>query len=170
MESASKAPKRALAASAGLLLALAVLIGIAAGIGGYTFVYAQGFSYLSSDPQVCANCHIMQSQYDAWQKSGHHHVAVCNDCHLPHGFFSKYVAKAINGFNHGKAYTLQNFAEPIAIKPFNSRILQDNCVDCHRPLVNEMLAATGRGEAPNCMHCHQSEGHGERAGLGGPRT
>ena len=75
---------------------------------------------MSSEPKVCANCHIMRAQYDSWQKSSHHHVAVCNDCHLPRGFVGQYVAKALNGFNHSKAYTLQNFAEPIAIKPFNA--------------------------------------------------
>jgi hypothetical protein len=36
--------KRGLAGSTGLLLALAVLIGAAAGIGGYTLVYAGGLS------------------------------------------------------------------------------------------------------------------------------
>ncbi len=52
---------------------------------------------MSSDPKVCANCHIMNLQYDSWQKSGHHHSAVCADCHLPHGFPGKYIAKARTG-------------------------------------------------------------------------
>ena len=30
------------------------------GLGLYTFVYAKGYSYLSNDPQGCANCHVMQ--------------------------------------------------------------------------------------------------------------
>ena len=158
---------RVLAGSTGLLLALAILVGATAGIGGYAFVYAEGLSYMSSDPKVCANCHIMQSQYDSWQKSSHHHVAICNDCHLPHGIVGKYVAKALNGFNHSKAYTLQNFAEPIAIKPFNAGIVQENCMYCHAPLVDEAVAATGRGKEMLCVHCHSSAGHGERAGVGG---
>jgi hypothetical protein len=33
-------------------LPLAVLIGIPAGVGAFTFVYAKGFSYLSTDPRV----------------------------------------------------------------------------------------------------------------------
>src|SRR6187399_2129362 len=78
------------AVSAMLPIALTVAIGVAAGIGGYTFRYAQGFSYFLKDPKACANCHIMQSQYDAWQKASHHEVAVCIDCHLPHSFFEKY--------------------------------------------------------------------------------
>ena len=64
------------------------------GVGGYTFLYAEGFSYMSDDPAVCVNCHIMQPQYDSWQKASHHTVATCVDCHLPHDFFRKYLAKA----------------------------------------------------------------------------
>jgi len=39
------------------LLAAAVLVGIAAGLGVYTFVYAKGYSYITNDPAACANCH-----------------------------------------------------------------------------------------------------------------
>lgn len=153
-----------------LLLTLALLIGAMIGVGSYTLVYADALSYMSSNPKVCANCHIMQAQYDSWQKSSHHHVAVCNDCHLPRDFIGKYVTKALNGFNHAKAYTLQNFAEPIAIKPFNSAIVQENCLACHRALVQDAVMARGPAEEASCVHCHWSAGHGERAGLGGPRT
>ena len=167
---AGAARQRGLAGSTTLLLALALLTGALAGIGGYTLVHADALSYMSSDPKVCANCHIMRAQYDSWQKSSHHHVAVCNDCHLPRGFVGQYVAKALNGFNHSKAYTLQNFQEPIAIKPFNSRIVQENCLACHRALVQEAATAAGSSEEMSCVHCHLSAGHGERAGLGGART
>jgi cytochrome c nitrite reductase small subunit len=154
--------------SSALLVALAVAIGAIVGIAGYTFVYAEGLSYMSSDPKVCANCHIMRAEYDSWQKSSHHHVAVCNDCHLPRDVVRQYVAKALNGFNHSKAYTLQNFAEPIAIKAFNAQIVQDNCLACHRPLVQDAAMARGPAEEASCVHCHAGAGHGERAGLGGP--
>ena len=154
--------------STALLVALAALVGIVAGIAGYTFVYAEGLSYMSSDPKVCANCHIMRAEYDSWQKSSHHHVAVCNDCHLPRDVVRQYFAKALNGFNHSKAYTLQDFAEPIAIKPFNAQIVQDNCLACHRQLVQEAVMARGPAEEASCVHCHAGAGHGERTGLGGP--
>ena len=38
---------------------IALTVGTAAGIGSYTFVYAKGASYLSNDPNACANCHVM---------------------------------------------------------------------------------------------------------------
>jgi cytochrome c nitrite reductase small subunit len=149
------------------LVVLAVLTGILLGIGGYTFLYAEGLSYASSDPKVCVNCHIMQPQYDSWQKSSHHQVATCVDCHLPHGFFGKWFAKGENGYHHSTAFTLQNFHEPILITAKNSRILQDSCIDCHGALVHDLV--TGTSDKPNdvpCVHCHRSVGHGDTTGLG----
>jgi cytochrome c nitrite reductase small subunit len=50
-------------------IALGAAIGLAVGVGGYTFVYARGGSYLTDDPAACANCHVMREQYDGWIKS-----------------------------------------------------------------------------------------------------
>lgn len=144
-------------------------VGMLLGLGAYTFHFAEGLSYFSTDPAACANCHIMQSQYDSWQKSSHHAVAACVDCHLPHTFIDKYVAKAENGYHHSTGFTFQNFHEPIMIKEKNSRILQRNCVYCHEELVDELAPSAHAGtETLACVHCHQSVGHGETAGLGGP--
>ena len=151
------------------LVFLGVLAGILLGVGGYTFLYAKGLSYMSDDPEVCINCHIMQPQYDSWQKSSHHAVAVCVDCHLPHDFLGKYVAKGENGWHHSKAFTLQNFHEPIMIKAPNARILQDNCLACHQDMVHELaVGVNGPAEEVRCVHCHVTVGHGETTGLGGP--
>ena len=45
-------------------LLLSVAVGVLAGIGSYTFSYANGFSYFSTELRACVNCHITQSQYD----------------------------------------------------------------------------------------------------------
>ena len=145
-----------------------IAAGALIGIGGVTFHYADGTSYLSSDPAACANCHIMQSQYDSWQKASHHTVATCVDCHMPTDFFGKWIAKAENGWKHSKAFTLQDFPEPIRITEKNAQILQASCLRCHAELTHGM--ATGHDEAPSCVHCHQDAGHGPMAGLGGPLT
>lgn len=142
----------------------ALAFGAAFGIGVSTFDYAEGLSYLSTDPAACANCHIMQSQYDSWQKSSHHTAAACVDCHLPAPFFQKYLAKARNGWNHSSAFTLQNFPEPILITPPNAAILQANCLRCHDALIHDVTVASG---APTCVGCHVGVGHGEQVGLGG---
>jgi len=149
---------------------LAVLLGVLAGTGAFTFRYAEGFSYFSADPKACVNCHIMTPQYDSWQKSSHHAAATCVDCHLPHTFFAKYVAKAENGYHHSKGFTLQDFHEPIMIKRKNSRILQRNCVSCHEEMVHELFRRDiGRPDAVGCIHCHAMVGHGELpTSIGGP--
>jgi cytochrome c nitrite reductase small subunit len=151
-----------------LPLLLAVSIGVADGVGVYTFRYAQGLSYFRTDPRACVNCHIMRPEYDAWQKGSHHQVAACIDCHLPHEFFAKYAAKAENGWRHGEKFTTQRFVEPIVVQARGRAILQANCLRCHGALVHEIL---GKGQAADdlpCTHCHSGVGHGEKAGLGGP--
>jgi cytochrome c nitrite reductase small subunit len=151
-----------------LVLALAGLIGTFLGIGAYTFRYAEGLSYFSTAPVACVNCHIMRPQYDAWQKASHHTAAVCIDCHLPHDFFAKYVAKAENGYRHSRAFTLQDFEEPIYVKERGREILQENCVRCHAPLVAELGFHGNEAESElRCVHCHAGAGHGETGRLGG---
>ena len=146
---------------------LAAMLGLLAGIGGFTFLYAEGLSYMSDDPKVCVNCHIMQPQFDSWQKASHHTVATCVDCHLPHGFFGKYYSKAENGYHHSVAFTFQNFHEPIMIKAKSGRILQDNCLYCHGGLVHEQIVrAAKESDEVRCVHCHRSVGHGATTGLG----
>jgi cytochrome c nitrite reductase small subunit len=155
-------------------LALAALVGVPLGLGSFTFRYAEGFSYMSSDPNVCRNCHIMNDQFDGWRKGPHHAAATCNDCHLPDRFPAKYIAKGLNGYHHSLGFTLQpsrpdepgvrvHFAEPIRIKPGNSQILQESCLRCHGDLVHEIVrGSTWADDAVRCVHCHSSVGHGAR--------
>jgi cytochrome c nitrite reductase small subunit len=111
----------------------------------------------------------MRPQYDSWQKSSHHAVAKCVDCHLPHDFVGKYVAKGENGYHHSKGFTFQDFHEPIMIKAKNARILQANCIACHGELVHELVSGVnGEPDEVQCVHCHSGVGHGDTTGLGGP--
>jgi cytochrome c nitrite reductase small subunit len=147
----------------GWTLALVLLTGVCLGLGGFTMYYAQGLSYLSNDPRACVNCHIMQEQYDGWQKASHHGVATCNDCHVPHDFLGKYLSKAANGYHHSKAFTLQNFHEPIQIKPRNAAVLQENCLRCHAGLVHDLVPHGGPAAGEwHCVKCHAGVGHGLR--------
>jgi len=146
------------------------LVGVLAGVGGFTFYKAKGHAYLSDDPKICISCHIMNEQFDGWQHGSHHAVAVCNDCHLPHtGLVAKLYVKALNGWNHSKAFTLQNFAEPIRIKPGNAVVLEENCIRCHGPVVDTITAhgtlgvptdPTWKADLYGCVRCHQAVGHG----------
>jgi cytochrome c nitrite reductase small subunit len=89
-----------------LAVVLVCLLGIPVGIGAFTFVYAKGFSYLSTDPRACV------------------------ECHLPDRGLAKWVAKADHGFRHSMAFTLQNFKEPIEITPGDREIVRANCLRC----------------------------------------
>jgi cytochrome c nitrite reductase small subunit len=145
------------------VVVLAVGFGLVAGVGVYTFGYGKGLSYFSRDPAACANCHIMQDQYSSWQKAPHHASAACVDCHLPHDFIPKMIAKTDNGWRHSKAFTLQNFHEPIRITPRNSAILQENCLRCHRDFLHAIVPGSSTDEnAVRCVQCHRGVGHGAR--------
>lgn len=157
-----------------LLLATAVLIGAAIGIGGFTFLYAEGYSYLTDDPSACANCHIMEEQYSAWLKSSHRSVAVCNDCHTPHDFIGKYSTKARNGFWHSYYFTLGGFHEPIQATGRSRAIAESACRDCHQGVTGSLVHAeqvpvfspdgreVRRSDALVCTGCHANVGHWTR--------
>lgn len=144
-----------------LLLAAALLVGVMIGIGGYTFVYAKGYSYLTNDPQACANCHVMRDHYTAWTRSSHRSVAVCNDCHTPPGTIPKYVSKAQNGFWHSFYFTTGTYPDPLRITPRNHAIAETACRKCHTELtasIDPFHSNTGRGGL-TCTSCHNEVGH-----------
>ena len=146
------------------LLVMAAAVGVAIGIAAYTFVYAEGASYLTNDPAACANCHVMSEHYSAWLKASHRAVATCNDCHTPHGLVAKYATKASNGFWHSFAFTTGRFPDPLRIKPGNRRITERACRTCHEQIVASIDAAAHagpggeRGEL-SCIRCHVAAGH-----------
>lgn len=145
-----------------LPLLLAILAGLFIGASLFTFGYGKGASYLSNNPEACVNCHVMQGHMDSWLQSSHQHVAVCNDCHLPHDAIRKWVTKADNGFFHSLAFTLGGYKDPIQIKARNRRITQSTCIDCHRNFVHSILPAIETGDTLNCVHCHADVGHAGR--------
>ena len=140
-------------------LVFGLAMGLATGIGCYTFLYAKGASYLTNDPAACANCHVMDEYYAGWIKSTHRSAAVCNDCHTPSGLVAKYVTKASNGFWHSVAFTSGQFPEPLRIKPHNREISESACRKCHQGIVEDMTGPHSKGEPASCVRCHSGVGH-----------
>ncbi|HWP59818.1 MAG TPA: cytochrome c nitrite reductase small subunit [Candidatus Acidoferrales bacterium] len=138
---------------------LAGALGMAIGIGAYTFVYAKGASYLTDRPEACANCHIMRDHFNGWVKSSHRQAAVCNDCHTPTGLMAKYLAKASNGLRHSWAFTAGTFPEPLRIKPHNRSIAEEKCRACHGDIVEAIDPFHEKGKALQCTRCHAAVGH-----------
>lgn len=138
---------------------IGTVIGLAAGVGGYTFIYAKGGSYFGNNAATCANCHIMQDHYDGWVKSSHRAVATCNDCHTPPGVVAKYLTKADNGFWHSFAFTTGDFPDPIRIKPRNRRVTEAACRKCHSKIVEDIEGIGHGAPGISCVRCHDSVGH-----------
>jgi cytochrome c nitrite reductase small subunit len=145
------------------MLTAGALLGSAAGIGAYTFVYANGASYLSNDPEVCGNCHIMRDHVSAWLKGSHGDAATCNDCHTPPGVVAKYVNKAANGFRHSLSFTTGDHPDPLHIAEGNSRVTDRACRSCHERMIAALgpdpHAGDGDGGAMACVRCHARVGH-----------
>lgn len=141
------------------LLLFTLLLGGIAGLGAFTFVYADGASYLSNDPGTCVNCHVMQDVFDRWNHGSHKAVAVCNDCHTPHTFVAKWAVKGLNGVNHSTRFTLNNFPEPIRITDRNRTVAAGNCIYCHGTLAADISHEAG-DDPTDCLHCHAGVGHG----------
>lgn len=141
-----------------LFVAAGTSFGGLLGLGAYTFYYAKGYSYLTSDPRACVNCHIMREQYDGWINSSHRSVATCNDCHAPHSLLGKYYVKAKNGFFHSFYFTTGKFPEPIRIGEANRRITESACRHCHAAVVHAVDVGP-RKEPLACLTCHRSVGH-----------
>jgi cytochrome c nitrite reductase small subunit len=148
-----------------LAIVVAVTAGVAIGLGLFTFGYARGYSYLTTDPAACANCHIMNEHYAAWMKSSHRHVATCSDCHMPHDLVGKYVSKAKNGFWHSFYFTTGDFPDPLRITSGNRNITEGTCRNCHETVVAQIdhegfaRGPDDRGASSECIQCHRYVGH-----------
>lgn len=141
------------------IIAATAASGIAVGASIFTFTYARGASYLTDDPAACANCHIMQEQYDGWVAGSHKNVAGCNDCHTPPGVIGKYLSKMENGWRHSFAFTTGQFADPIQITQRNLEIANQSCAGCHQNQFHDSPILSGEADSMNCTHCHRGTGH-----------
>jgi cytochrome c nitrite reductase small subunit len=128
-------------------IAAAAAVGLAIGLGLFTFVYARGASYLTNDPEACGNCHIMREHLSAWVKSSHRAVATCNDCHTPHNLIGKYVTKAQNGFWHSFYFTTGRFPDPLRITEGNREVTEGTCRYCHGDIVEAIDPVSRHAQA-----------------------
>ncbi|MCL2089967.1 MAG: cytochrome c nitrite reductase small subunit [Micrococcales bacterium] len=138
----------------------AALVGTAVGLGGFTVAYSEAPSYLGTDPQTCVNCHVMQPQYEAWQKGSHSEVAKCTDCHLPHGsVIEKYLVKAEDGYLHTTAFTTGNYPANIEIRDRSLEVVNGACLSCHAAVTSQMNTDPITGDTISCARCHAGVGH-----------
>ncbi len=144
------------------------------GLFGYVVNASNMVSYLSEDPKVCINCHVMNTQYATWQHSSHRGSATCVQCHLPQdSFIGKMIAKSRDGFNHSVAMTFNTYDNSIRISNDAAKRIQNNCISCHGELVSQMVENSksykknkeGSQVDRNCWDCHRSTPHGSTKSL-----
>ena len=141
---------------------------------GYLVAESQMLSYLSSQPEVCINCHTMNTHYATWQHSSHRAEATCVDCHLPHDSFTKkMMAKARDGYNHSMAMTFGTYGNNLRI---SDRCGHANPGQLH-PLPRKPRLADGGERGPiqrtgshvrggrMCWDCHRGVPHGVTRNL-----
>lgn len=147
-------------------MSIAAFLGAALGIGSYTFGYANGASYFSDRPEACANCHVMREVLQDWRSGDHHHVAVCNDCHVPQGPIAKWITKGINGLHHSYAFTLTETPAVIRAMALSRETVQENCLRCHGQIFADHEMSEDHHNDPalptppnRCISCHRQVGH-----------
>lgn len=148
---------------------------VAIGFFVYLIIAAKAFSYLSTDPKACINCHVMNTQYATWQHSSHAQQATCVECHLPtDNVVDKYIAKAKDGYNHTVAFTLNTYDNAMRISEDGAKRVQKNCISCHKSVTSvigdnadkyhnfdDEYVENGR----KCWSCHKQVPHGTVRGL-----
>lgn len=138
----------------------------------YTFINAKGFSYFSNDSKACNNCHIMNEVYYDYMKAPHSKEvngkprATCSQCHLPHDFVGKWLAKAQSGLSHSYAFTfkLNSLPSNLTATQKSKEIIQQTCINCHTEISQNVINATtipqhNTKDALKCISCHQDVGH-----------
>ncbi len=127
------------------------------------FVYVSDApAYAGKSPETCANCHVMDSQYENWYHAPHEKVAECVDCHLPHeNVVAYYLEKGRQGAKDVYAFTTGNIPAAIRASKKTKSIIQSNCLRCHAGKVESIVM----GPQPfdrYCWDCHRSVSHGTR--------
>ena len=146
---------------------------------GYMIHISKMTSYLSSEPKACINCHVMNTQYATWKHSSHGVANVtCVECHLPtDGFFEKYKAKSIDGWNHSVAFTMDSYDHAMKISEYGAERVQNNCLKCHSSLASEIISNADKYHnfdqeyvkgGRKCWDCHKNVPHGKVRSIVAP--
>jgi cytochrome c nitrite reductase small subunit len=139
-------------------------VGACIGAGLYVARVSEATSYLSDDPKVCINCHIMAPEYASWQHSSHARVATCNDCLVPHdNVISKLYYKAKDGSRHSALFTLRRERQVIFAIPESRKVIQRNCERCHSRTLQPIAQHSGTDRS--CTDCHREVPHGRTHSL-----
>jgi cytochrome c nitrite reductase small subunit len=132
---------------------------------GYFTIASDAAAYGGNAPETCANCHVMDSQYENWYRGGHGLSTRCTDCHLPHDNIAVYYAeKGRQGMKDTLAFISGNIPVSIRANQTTKEIIQENCIHCHEETVDTVIMGPQAFDQ-YCWDCHRSTAHGDRGGV-----
>ncbi len=153
------------AVGAAIRLPVAAAAGVFVGVGLLVLQVSNAQSYLSDAPAACLNCHVMTPYYASWAHSSHRPVAVCNDCHVPHGNpLRTLYFHAKDGLRHATVFTLRREPQVLRLHPDSAPVVQENCVRCHEAAVMHTSLGAAATTRP-CWECHRETPHGRAQSL-----
>jgi len=158
------------ACSPGARIACFGATGSAFGLGLLFLVLFNAPSYLTDDPKVCINCHVMVPEYASWERGSHREVAHCVDCHIPHeNFARKWAFKGASGAKDTFVFLTRGEDQVITLTNTSKRIIQDNCLRCHERQTGHLGLFNAMGLDGSsgrwCADCHRETAHGRARGL-----
>lgn len=114
----------------------------------------------SDEPEFCAGCHVMGTEYETWSHSGAHRRELCVDCHLPNqNLFAHYSRKAADGLKDAFYFYAGRVPEHIGITEGGEDVLQANCIRCHETAVSMI------DHDRHCWECHRRIAHIRAGGI-----
>ena len=129
---------------------------------GYFAFVSDAAAYGGNAPETCANCHVMDSQYENWYHGAHENFAKCTDCHLPHDNFAVYYAeKGRQGAKDTFAFVTGRIPVAIRANEKTKRIIQGNCIHCHEDAAETVVMGAQPFDR-YCWDCHRDIAHGTR--------
>jgi cytochrome c nitrite reductase small subunit len=131
-----------------------LLVLVLAAVGGYVNFGPPGLYAKSGSPEFCAQCHVMDAEYENWFHAGGHHRAKCIDCHLPNDNLARHMTwKGYEGMWDAFVFYSGRVPERIEVSESGAVILQENCRRCHAETVARI------NEDRNCWQCHRRLSH-----------
>ena len=129
---------------------------------GYFAFVSDAAAYCGNAPETCANCHVMDSQYENWYHGAHENFAKCTDCHLPHDNFAVYYAeKGRQGAKDTFAFVTGRIPVAIRANEKTKGIIQANCIHCHEDAAETVVMGAQPFDR-YCWDCHRDIAHGTR--------
>ena len=134
-----------------------LIIAIAAAVIALTFFVfvTDAPAYGGSAPETCANCHVMDSQYENWYHAPHENIVVY------------YLEKGRQGAKDVYAFTTGNIPVAIRASEQTKGIIQDNCIRCHEAKVESIVMGAQPFDR-YCWECHRNVAHGPRGASAVP--